>query len=584
MKMGLLGSGYMLLPHDEAFARVPARFRDDPRSPATTPFVEPLPVPDAANESIGTIPGQPPFLFRGRYIEDLSTRGRLTVGTRFFEIVAEQRTVSFHPELGQTSIWGYRPKNRPDWPFNVGPTIFELFGQDDFPDVSSGLLIRQYNDLPIDHRGFGVTRTSVHLHGGHHPAEADGFPTNLDHEGFEPFVAERGDFFDHFYPTIDPGFLDFKEGRSLEHPETTARQSTLWYHDHLLDFTGPNVYRGLAGFVIAADERDPLDETNADGLQLPSGEFDIPLVLQDKLFARDGSLVFNSFDHDGFIGDKFVINGKIQPYADVFRRKYRFRFLNGSNARIYQMFLTNGQGQKFPMTQIATEGGLLSRPIPIDNFMLAMAERVEVVIDFNDPIFAGQKVLYFENRLEQEEGRKPDGLLRRGVQLVQLRLGAVVDDPSFCGKPNPATGQIELRPFPTVSQAELNGAVRRTFEFDRRHGAWTINGRLAGHLERPAARSRRGQGEIWRLVNKSGGWWHPIHIHSELFRVIRRRGRTPPLVERDGIAKKDTILLRDNDEVEVFVKFRDYPGPFVFHCHNIEHEDLAMMARFDVVD
>ena len=582
-KLGLLGTGYMLLPHNEAFARVSARFRDDPRSPRTTPFVEPLPIPDLVDQSA-------PFGPLSRYCEDFRTGGQIAPSTRFFEIVAEQRTVSFHRDLEPTAIWGYRPRDKPDWDFALGPTILEIFGFDDFPDLSSGFVVRHYNQLPQDHRGFGVTRTTVHLHGGHHPAEADGFPGNI--EGFDPFVTERGQnfdkFYDHFYPTLDPGFLDKKRGISNEAPEKTARQSTLWYHDHLLDFTGPNAYRGLAGFVVATDDLDSGDETDTNTLQLPCGtnrEFDIPVVLQDKLFAEDGSLVFNSFDHEGFLGDKFLVNGKIQPYLDVARRRYRFRFLNGSNARIYNINLTNDRGQRFPMTQIATEGGLLAFPIPnVGSFILAMAERVEVVIDFNDPMFAGQKTLYFENRFAQTSGKKPDGLVSRGDRLLQLRLGNRVEDPSRVGKPNPVTGRVELRPFPKATPAELNNAVRRTFEFDRRHGAWTINGELAGELEEPRAESKRGQPEIWKLVNKSGGWWHPIHIHSELFRILRRRGKTPPLYEQDGVAKKDTILLQDNDSVEVLLKFRDYLGPFTFHCHNMEHEDMAMMGRFDVVE
>lgn len=580
MKMGLLGSGYMLLPHDEAFAKVPAKFRDDPRSPRTTPWMMELPIPTSPNETLTNLA---PL---HRYCEDQRTGGRLTDDvTRFYEIVAEQRWTRFHPELEKTAIWGYRPRDEEDWGFGIGPTLLEVFGLDGRPLESAGMLVRHYNQLPKDHRGFGVTRTTVHLHGGHHPAEADGFPGNLDpSEGFDPFVTERGDnfdkFYDHFYPTNDPGFLDHESGRSAELPETTARQSTLWYHDHFLDFTGPNAYRGLAGLVIATDDLDSGDETDDNTLRLPCGpnrEFDIPLCIQDKLFARDGSLVFNSFDHEGFLGDKFVVNGAIQPYLRVQRRKYRFRFLNGSNARIYQFFLTDNDRRKFAMHQIATEGGLLAAPIQRSSFMLSMAERVEIVVDFSQ--FDAGTELYFENRLQQTNGKKPDGLVSSGVPILKLIVEEMpVGEEDHSRLPN------VLRPFDKIGPAELSHAVRRTFEFDRRHGAWTINGELAGHLEHSVAKPKRGVGEIWRLVNKSGGWWHPIHIHSELFRVIKRRGKTPPRYEQDGMAKKEVILLEDNDSVDVFVKFRDYTGPFTFHCHNMEHEDMAMMARFDVVD
>src|SRR5262249_181385 len=148
--------------------------------------------------------------------------------------------------------------------------------------------------------------------------------------------------------------------------DPSERPAMLWYHDHLLDFTGQNVYRGLAGVALMFDDRDSGDEQdpNDDALRLPSFPFDIPLVFQDKRFNRDGSLWFDPLDHDGFIGDKSLVNGAVQPYLEVECRRYRFRFLNASNARIYQFFLTNDLGQTFPMTQIATEGGLLARPVP----------------------------------------------------------------------------------------------------------------------------------------------------------------------------------------------------------------------------
>lgn len=291
----------------------------------------------------------------------------------------------------------------------------------------------------------------------------------------------------------------------------------------------------------------------------------------------------DTFDHDGFLGDKFLVNGVIQPYHEVQRRKYRFRVLNGSNARIYRLYLTNALGQTFPMTQIATEGGLLSFPIPnVQSFMIAPAERVEVVVDFGAPEFDGQQTLFLENRLAQDDGRKPDGVVSRGPQLLRFNVvGGLVNDPSRLGKVE--NGALVLRRSEPTPPQDLQNAVVRTFEFGRSSGAWTINDRLAGDLERARVNSPRGKKEIWRLVNESGGWWHPIHIHSEFCRVLRRNGRLPPLAERDGVGKKDTILLRDNETAEVCVQFRDYVGPFVFHCHNLEHEDMAMMARFDVV-
>jgi FtsP/CotA-like multicopper oxidase with cupredoxin domain len=256
------------------------------------------------------------------------------------------------------------------------------------------------------------------------------------------------------------------------------------------------------------------------------------------------------------------------------------------------LFLTDPSGRSYPMTQIATEGGLLSRSVRRPGVMLAMAERIEVVIDFREFPYPAFTELYLENRLVQEDGRGPKGtidrpeLASRGTRLLKFRLQEVVDDPSRV----PAT----LRPFEPISAATLRDARTRTrtFEFERTNGQWAINGKLAGDISQPMATPRLDLGEIWRFVNKGGGWWHPIHVHHEFMRVLSRDGRLPfdgtgpdhgQGLERDGLARKDTILLGPNSEVELYLRFSNYRGPYVFHCHNLEHEDHAMMARFDVI-
>lgn len=581
MRLGLLGTGYSLLPHNGplALTGVSSAFDDPPSSPSLLPFVWPLPM---------LPPPQPGPRFYPSP-DDVPTPYRDFVGgaTSFFRVVAEQRYVKFHRDLPDTSIWGYRDGAVPEgqWPYAFGPTLLGRYGVN---VRGAGIVVRHENRLPANHQGFGVPYTTVHFHGGHHLAESDGFPIDIhdaDGSGFR-FVSAPGEYYDHCYPFLDVGVCDFDKGLSTEPPDPSERPAMLWYHDHLLDFTSQNVYRGLVGAALMFDDFDSGDELddNAGALRLPSfPEYDIPLVIQDKRFNRDGSLWFDSFDHDGFLGDRFLVNGAVQPFLEVQKRKYRLRFLNGSNARIYRLYLTNDLGQSFPMTQIATEGGLLSRPLPnTQSVLIAPAERVEVIVDFGDPDIARQSALFLENRLQQTDGRKPDGTVSRGARLMKFNLtGDYVDDPSRIGREE--NGGVVLRHFEPIGPEVLAKAVRRTFEFERSSGAWVINDRLAGELQRARANVKRGQPEIWRLVNKSGGWWHPIHIHSEFMRVLRRNGNMPPLHERDGIAKKDTILLKDNDSVEVFLQFRDYMGPFVFHCHNLEHEDMAMMARFDVV-
>ena len=553
LKLGLLSSGYTILAPGSRPLRVFADGANNlPASPATTPFIASLPIPPAPKPVAS-------------FVNDVD-KGCLPFigsGTRFFKIIEEERLVRVHPELAPTSVWGYRDVNVPRgaWPFVLGPTFKVNVAR----TVGEGVVVRMDNRLPSDHVGFGVPHTTTHLHGGHHPSRSDGLPDNITH--LQRFVSEPGESYDYCYPMLDPGF--FTPPR-----DETERPSTLWYHDHLFDFTGPNVYRGLAGFFLVFDELDTGKETT--GLRLPSGPYDIPLVLQDKRVGADGQLIFNPLEHDGFLGDKFFVNGAVQPFLNVKKRKYRFRFLNGSNARFYRIFLASSSGETFPMDQIATEGGLLAAPIRgIQSFQIGPAERVEVVVDFKD--FPAGTNLFFENRQEQNDGALPgEGVLRHGTQLLKLIVqGETVSDPSQV--PN------VLRPFDPISPAELARATRKTFEFDNSDGGWVINDQFAD-LEHALTTSRINTPEIWHLES-GGGWAHPVHLHLEFVRVLRRDGKLPPLNERDGMAKKDTVNIGGPDfgDVEIFVKFRDYRGPFVFHCHNLEHEDMRMMARMDIL-
>lgn len=607
--LGLWGSAGALLSW--AGWPTPADGASSTLRPVLTPFLDRLPLPPAPLP-VDWQPHQLPWPDLDTealtYVDPTQVRGKVT----FYRIASEVRQVKFHSQLPATEIWGYRDAHpslaQVPWTYALGPTFRQQLANH---SDSAGIVVRHINQLPTlqAHRGFGEPRSSVHLHGGHQPARFDGYPNDTTLPDGRPFKVtfESGQHFDYAYPLVDPGF--FTDGNHGSHSE---RASTMWYHDHIIDFTAQNVYRGLVGFFMVHDNpvpdlrdpnraallvhtRDTNDETNAAGapqaLRLPSGAYDIPLVFQEKTFGLNGELIYDVFNTDGFLGDKYLVNGMVQPYLPVKRRKYRLRFLNGSNSRIYQLFLTDKSGRSYPLQQIATEGGLLARPVTRPSLLLAMAERIEVVIDFSQFPHPQFTELYLENRRLQEDGRGPKGtfekpeLAAQGTRLLKFILEEVVPDPSQV----PA----ELRPFAPVTALELSRAPVRRFEFERRNGQWVINGDIAGDLSRVVARPRLGIGEIWQLVNKSGGWWHPIHIHHEFSRVLRRNGRLPfdgtgpgldvgQSLERDGLAKKDTIVLGPNSEVEVFLKFENYPGPFVFHCHNIEHEDHAMMARFDV--
>jgi FtsP/CotA-like multicopper oxidase with cupredoxin domain len=559
MKMGLLSTGtFLTMPADGGYGRVSAFFDDTVRSPFLEPFVDPLPT---------LVP-----LTRVAKPDNITPYARPYVGalTKYYEFTTEERYVKFHRDLPATPVWAYRDPHATTVHTRDNPERLITFK---FPRIElgqpagAGFLVRFHNDLTWKPRDFGYPTLTVHFHGGHQPAGADGFPHDIDNGagGFpNPVTVKPGKSFDYMYPFRDVGFEDGPETRD-------ERPSFYWFHDHILDFTGPNVYRGLANLAPAFDDLDTGNENT--GLGLPSGDHDIPMVFQDKIFDIGGELIFDPFNGDGFLGDTFVVNGIVQPYHVVERRKYRLRFLNGSNARIYQMFLTNDYGQSFPMTQIATEGGLMAKPIPyIKSFELYLAQRVEVIVDFADPMFNGQSNVYIENRMQQDEGRKPDEVVSRGPKLLQFRLsGSPVATP-----PVPSI----LRPFEKISDAELAAAERRLFKFDRSGGVFTINGEPIDIDRKDVV--PRNVPQLWRFENNSGGWWHPNHVHSEFMRVIRRNGQAPPLNETDGMARKDTVVMRKNENLDCYIKFRDFSGPFVAHCHNMEHEDHAMMTRFDV--
>jgi FtsP/CotA-like multicopper oxidase with cupredoxin domain len=576
--LGVLGSAGALLSWPTPRAQT-AR-------PVLDPFRDDLPLPPPPQEFPWSPGGPLPFADLDAeartYVDPTQAAGK----AGFFRLRAEVRKVRMHSQLPDTEIWGYADDNPADkpWPYAMGPTFKRFLSGD---NRYAGTIVRHVNRLPADaeHRGFGEPFTTTHLHGAHVPFRFDGFPGEIELSNGTPFhpVSARGEVFDYAYPLLDPGFSTGAPGRQTERP------STLWYHDHFLDFTAPNVYRGLAGFFLTNDALDTGEE--ATGLGLPGGAFDVPLVLHEKTFDLNGQLVYDVFNTDGFMGKEYMVNGMVRPRLHVKRRKYRFRFLNGSNARIYQLFLCDKDGRSYPLTQIATEGGLLSRPVRNrPSVMLGMAERIEVVIDFN--LFPHPKFteLFIENRMVQRDGRGPDGkfedpeLARRGTQILKFVLEEPVTDPSVVPD--------ALRPFAVTPAAAIAAARVRRFEFERTNGQWAINDRLAGELKRVEANPPLAVGEVWRLVNKSGGWWHPIHVHHEFMRVIRRNGQLPfdgtgrdfgQSVERDGLARKDTIVLGPNSTVDVYVKFQDFKGPFVFHCHNMEHEDHQMMARFDVV-
>jgi FtsP/CotA-like multicopper oxidase with cupredoxin domain len=502
LKLGVGVAGAAAL--DLALPRAAGASGPPPTSIAFKPFTQELPLPPTL-APVGPFPTNQPVD---------------PARARFYVVHMRKAPAEILPGV-QTEIWGYEGQ----YP---GPTIR---GRTRTAD-----LVRHVNELDVE--------GSIHQHGGHNPSDSDGFP-NL-------FVMP-GTSRDYFYPNESAG------GDPNENP------STLWYHDHAMDITGPNVYRGLAAFYLMTDD---LEDELVASRRLPAASFDVPLVLQDRRFNPDGSLFYNPFEHDGFLGDVFVANGKAQPFFRVQRRKYRFRILCGSNARVYLLRLSTGA----PFLQIGADSWLLPFAIQRDRMLLGMAERVDVVVDFRD----APDEVFLENIVVQNDGRGPGGDLSNpavqvpGTPLVKFVVeGAPVPNDVTIAPGDP------VRPHTAILPREI--VTTRTFEFNRSSGAWQINGRFfdPGRVDASPA---LGSAERWILKNGGGGWWHPIHVHLEAHQLMSFNGQPPPVYNS---FKKDTTLLGPGDVAEVFIRFRDHSGPIVFHCHNLEHEDMRMMGVFD---
>ena len=539
MKLGLLTASGLLVAKRGLSARVAGATS----SPPTTPFIAPLPIPPVLEPqaSMTPAPQAEPNPAAGEARRVVHQRWDEFLPKELHEVRAREAQHSFHPELPMNTVWGYDG-------IVPGPTYHATYGQP--------VLVRMHNELPPDHVGFGIPQITTHLHNGHTPSESDGFPADFFDSGF---------FYDQHYPNVCAGF-----DASPPSGDVRETMNTLWYHDHRFDFTAQNVYKGLAGFYLLFDEVDSGDETdpNPRALRLPSGEFDVPLMFADKVFDADGQVFFDFFNFDGILGDKFIVNGAIQPFFKVARRKYRFRLLNTGPSRFYEFFLSNGQ----PFVQISNDGNLLPQPLPRTSVRLGVAERADVVVDFSH-LRIGDRV-FLENRLEQTSGRGPTGKILPQSSATQLLRFDVDRNPS---EPDPSRVPPTLRALPTIDMREV--VATRTWRFERKNGAWAINGKFF-NVNEVRATPRRGTAEVWVLQNNSGDWQHPIHIHFEEHRILSRNGVSPPPEE---VARKDVVRLQGNEEVRIFLRFRDFLGRYPMHCHNVVHEDHAMMLRWDIV-
>jgi len=537
---GLLGKA----PH--------ARAKDPDPSPATNPWQVALPIqtPKSPVSSLSPLPA--PYPVSGECGRNEHQAWSHYPPVAFYEVRVREGSHSFHPQLPTQKVRGY------DGTF-PGPLFHARYG--------SPFLVRFRNDLSPTMTGPGSPQISVHVHNLHQPSESDGFPGDYFGPTLAgPTLTAPGDFKDHHYPMCCAGIT-----ATNEYGDFREANGTMWYHDHRLDFTGANVYGGMAGFFLAFDDIDSGNEndTNPQALRLPSGAYDVPMMITDHRFTRRGQLFFDQFETDGLLGDKFAVNGKIQPFFRVARRKYRFRFLDASVSRFYDLVIRRGTTDQ-AFQYIANDGNLLAAPLTRTSVRIAPAERADIVIDFSQYPIGTE--LFLVNRLEQTDGRGPTGrLLNPGTQIMKIIVDRNASSPDNSRVP------AALRTQPLITLSEV---VRtREFRFDRENEVWTVNSRIFD-VDVPAATMRMGTAEIWSLRNSSSGWSHPVHIHFEEGRILTRNGVAPPAHEA---GRKDVYVLGPNETVRIFLRFRDYPGKYVMHCHNLTHEDHAMMARWDIV-
>lgn len=400
---------------------------------------------------------------------------------------------------------------------------------------------------------------SLHLHGGHNPAHADGHPC---------FYIFPGRSRDYYYPFALPL-------RGDGQPDAEHAPSTLWYHDHGNDVTARNVIHGLAGVCLVTDEIEErlIADRVLPPIDGPGGApsvYDIPLALIDQAFNRDGSLRWDPLDFDGRIGDVPTVNGVAQPFLAVERRKYRFRLVCSSLARVYHLRIVRG-ATAVPFLQIANDAFLLPQAEPVSSVEFVPGNRADIIVDFS--AFPAGTELYLQNIMEQTNGRKPKGVdARAAVNLLKFVVGGGL-------VPNDVTvaAGTPLRPFTPLLASEVT-ATRR-WSFERRKGAWMINEDFWSPY-RSQATPVLGAVERWIFENKSGGWWHPAHAHLEGHQIIAINGRPPPRTLR---YLSDTSPLADGMTIEVLMHLRTYTGPFVMHCHNNNHEDMRMMVQFETV-
>ncbi len=373
---------------------------------------------------------------------------------------------------------------------------------------------------------------TTHWHGVSAPANMDGHPRD---------AINPGSSFIYTFPVINRG-------------------GTYFYHAHADMLTAKQVYRGFAGFFIV---RDPAENYN-----LPSGAYDVPLCIQDRRTADIPNFTYNPGSPEqtwGYLGDTVLVNGTPDAYFEVGRTLYRFRLLNGSNARVYKIAFSDNRS----FSIIATDGGLKDAPVTATQFNLAPGERVEILVDFSSNTI-GQNVT-LRSLAYTFGGTLP---YKQGIALDIIRFDVTNNNTSGGTVPS------AFDPISYYDPSEVVTSRTFTLTMGGSHPMHKING-LTFDINRIDWETRLHSLEKWRIINQTADY-HPMHTHEAQWQVLSRNNNTnlPPTDK----GWKDTVNLSPGETVEVLVKFTDHKGLYLFHCHNLEHEDDGMMLNFEIID
>jgi spore coat protein A, manganese oxidase len=488
-----------------------------------------------------------------------------------------------HRDLPAATMWGYNGM----WP---GPTFEVRKGQALSIKWTNHLPTRHF--LPIDHTIHGSeenvpeVRTVTHVHGAQTLPDSDGYPDSW-------FTSD--------------GKIGSVPAANPTHYPNQQSATTLWYHDHALGITRINVYAGLAGFYLIRDDRE-------DALNLPSGPYEIPLMIQDRSFGVDGSLLYPPAKNgthpmwmQEFFGDTICVNGKAAPFLEVEPRKYRFRLVNGSNSRFYHLTLVpadavgkpNGRpADAPPFRQIGTDGGLLPAPLSLHYLIVSPGERFDLVIDFS--AHKGEN-LALTNDAPAPYARGGE-IVPSDVMLFKVTKPLSGGDTSSL--PDTLVPWMPLDPSHAVRERTL-----ALTEMDRPSDGYTMIGLLGQkHWDDPITEDpKAGSMEIWSFANATGDV-HPMHIHLVQFQILNRQsfdvktyaqtgkliftGIPMPPESNERPAWKDTIKTYSGYVTRVIARFdlplgtQVNPGDefrYVWHCHVLEHEDNEMMRPYKVI-